>query len=195
MPWTILRSSFRSCQVELMACTSRCALPNSHLRADCQCLRCRICICVQAANVFAAEFRDSPCSRQPIPLTSFPAWPVNSIVQPMFVNNLRCRFSFNEPKLHKSALPIYPTVGMAANTLRHYFGQPAEVCTSCTFDTVTNHPHQKNPTPSSDRFEVPLHRICFSSHFMFLPTKPLALPTFNNNLVHRILSTGFKAKL
>jgi len=81
---------------------------------------------------------------------------------------------------HKSALPIYPTVGMAASTLRHCFGQPAEVCTSCTFNTITNHPHQKNPTPSSDRFEVPLHRICSSSQSMFLPTKPLALPTFNN---------------
>jgi len=45
---------------------------------------------------------------------------------------------------HKSALPIYPTVGMAASTLRHCFGQPAEVCTSYTFNTVTNHPHQKN---------------------------------------------------
>ena len=42
MPWTVLRPSFRSCQVEPMTCTSRCALPNSHLRAGCQCLRCRI---------------------------------------------------------------------------------------------------------------------------------------------------------
>jgi hypothetical protein len=81
---------------------------------------------------------------------------------------------------HKSALPISPTVGMAASTLRPYFGQPAKVCTSCTFNNVTNHPYQKNLMPSSDRFEVPLHRICSSSHSMFLPTKPLALPTFNN---------------
>jgi hypothetical protein len=63
------------------------ALPNSHLRAGCQFLRC----------VFAAEFLDSPCSRQPMPLTSFPAWLGHSIVKPMFVNNLRCRFSFDEP--------------------------------------------------------------------------------------------------
>jgi hypothetical protein len=42
MPWTILRPSFRSCQVEPMTCTSRCALPNSHLRAGCKFLRCRI---------------------------------------------------------------------------------------------------------------------------------------------------------
>jgi hypothetical protein len=70
----------------------------------------------------------------------------------MFVNNLRCRFSFDEftatqicatdfpltnLQLHKSALTIYLLVGMAASTLRHCFGQPAEVCTSCTFDTVT----------------------------------------------------------
>jgi hypothetical protein len=55
-------------------------------------VRCRIRICVQAANVFAAEFLDSPCSRQPKPLTSFPAWLGHSIVKPMFVNNLRCRF-------------------------------------------------------------------------------------------------------
>jgi hypothetical protein len=59
--------------------------------------RCRIRICVQAANVCAAEFCDSPSSRQPIPLTSFAAWLGHSIVQPMFVNNLRCRFSFDEP--------------------------------------------------------------------------------------------------
>jgi hypothetical protein len=38
---------------------------------------------------------------------------------------------------HKFALSIYPIIGMAASTLRHYFGQPAEVCTSCTFDTIT----------------------------------------------------------
>jgi hypothetical protein len=47
---------------------------------------------VQAANVFAAEFLDSPSSRLPMPLTSFPAWLGHSIVKPMFVNNLRCRF-------------------------------------------------------------------------------------------------------
>jgi hypothetical protein len=38
---------------------------------------------------------------------------------------------------HKSTLPISPTVGMTAITLRPCFGQPAEVCTSCTFNTVT----------------------------------------------------------
>jgi hypothetical protein len=59
--------------------------------------RCRIRICVQAANVFAAEFLDNPCSRQPKPLASFPAWLEHSIVKPMFVNNLRYRFSFDEP--------------------------------------------------------------------------------------------------
>jgi len=59
--------------------------------------RCRIRICVQAANVFAAEFLDRPRSRQPMPLTSFPAWLGHSIVKPMFVNNLRCWFSFDEP--------------------------------------------------------------------------------------------------
>jgi hypothetical protein len=97
MPWTVLRPSFRSCQVEPTTCTSRCAMPNSHLRAGCQFLRCRIRICVQAANVFAVEFRNSPSSRQPIPLTRFAAWLGHSIVQPMFVNNMRCRFSFDEP--------------------------------------------------------------------------------------------------
>jgi hypothetical protein len=52
---------------------------------------------VQAANVFLTEFRDSPYFCQPIPLTSFPACPEHSIVQPMFVNNLHFRFSFDEP--------------------------------------------------------------------------------------------------
>jgi len=46
-------------------------------------------------------------------------------------------FPLTNLKPHKSALPIYPTVGMAANTLRHCFGQPAEVCTLCTFNTIT----------------------------------------------------------
>ena len=45
-------------------------------------------------------------------------------------------FSLTNRQPHKSALPIYPTVGMAASTLRHCFEQPAEVCTLCTFDTV-----------------------------------------------------------
>jgi hypothetical protein len=58
--------------------------------------RCRIRICVQATNVFAVEFRDSPSSRQPIPLTSFAAWLEHFIVQLMFVNNLRCIFSFDK---------------------------------------------------------------------------------------------------
>jgi hypothetical protein len=77
---------------------------------------------VQDANVCTAEFRDSPNSRQPIPLTSFAAWLGHSIVQPMFVNNLCCRFSFDEPKAAKSALPIYVPVGMAASIPRHCFG-------------------------------------------------------------------------
>jgi len=42
MPWTVLHPSFRSCQVEPTTCTSCCALSNSHLRAGCLCLRCRI---------------------------------------------------------------------------------------------------------------------------------------------------------
>jgi hypothetical protein len=121
MPWTILRPSFRSCQVEPLTCTSCCALPSPHLRAGCQCAaefayaccqspRCRIRICVQAAPVYAAEFCDSPNSRQPIPLTSFPAWLGQSLVQPMFVNNLRCRFSlwrtFNRINLRWRFLPL-----------------------------------------------------------------------------------------
>jgi len=85
------------CQVEPTTCISCCALLNSHPRAGCQFLRCRIRICVQAANVFAAEFLDNPSSRLPMPLTSFSAWLGHSIVKPMFVNNLRCRFSFDEP--------------------------------------------------------------------------------------------------
>ena len=102
MPWTVLRPSFRLCQVEPTTCTSRCALPNSHLHAGCQCLRCQIHICVQDANVCTAEFRDSPNSHQPIPLISFVVWFGHSIVQPMFVNNLCCRFFFDEPKAAKS---------------------------------------------------------------------------------------------
>jgi hypothetical protein len=94
---------------------------------------------VQAANVFAAEFLDNPSSRLPMPLTSFLAWLGHSIVKPIFVNNLRCRFFFDEPTAaeNKSALPISAPVGMAASTLRACFGQPAEVCIPYIFDTVT----------------------------------------------------------
>jgi hypothetical protein len=60
------------------------ALPNSHLRAGCQCLCCRIPRQPQFSSAYS-------------PLTSFAAWLGHSIVQPMFVNNLRCRFSFDEP--------------------------------------------------------------------------------------------------
>jgi hypothetical protein len=122
MSWTVLHPSFRLCRVEPMTCTSRCALLNSHLHAGCQYLRYRIRTCVRAGNVFAAKFLDSSYSRQPIPLTSFPAWPGHSNVQPMFVDNLHCRFSFDKPQPHKSALPIYPTIGIVASTLKHYFG-------------------------------------------------------------------------
>ena len=43
---------------------------------------------------------EQPLLRQRIPLTIFPAWPGQPSVQPMFVK--------------KSALPIFPTVGIAA---------------------------------------------------------------------------------
>jgi hypothetical protein len=45
-------------------------------------------------------------------------------------------FPFTNLQPHKSTLLIYPTVDMVVSTLRHYFGQPAEMCTSCKFDTV-----------------------------------------------------------
>jgi hypothetical protein len=51
---------------------------------------------VQVANVCAAESRDIPSSRQFISLTSFPTWPGQAIVKLMFINNLRCRFFFDE---------------------------------------------------------------------------------------------------
>jgi hypothetical protein len=147
MPWTVLRPSFRSCQVEPLTCTICCALPNSHLRAGCQFLRCRIRICVQAANSCAAEFA-SACR---LPLPTLP----NSAIAPILVNLSSWRgldspssspcssticatdFPLTNLQPHKSALPISPTDGMAASTLRPCFGQPAEACTSCTFDTVT----------------------------------------------------------
>jgi hypothetical protein len=64
------------------------ALPNLYLCAGCQCLRNRIPRQPQFPVL---------SSRQPIPLTSLVAWLGHFIVQPMFVNNLRCRFSFDEP--------------------------------------------------------------------------------------------------
>jgi hypothetical protein len=113
--------------------------------------RCRIRICVQAANVCAVEFA-SACR---LPMSSLP----NSSTAPVLISlspwqvflpgldipasspclSTICAADFPLTNLqpHKFALSIYPIIGMAASTLRHYFGQPAEVCTSCTFDTIT----------------------------------------------------------
>jgi len=137
MPSTVLRPSFGSCQVELMTCTSRCALLNSHLRAACQFMRCRIRICMRAVNVCTAEFLDSPYSRQPIPWRFFLSGLDIPASSPCLSTICVADFSLMKLQMHKSALPISTTVGMDASTLRHYFGQTAEACTSCIFDTVT----------------------------------------------------------
>ena len=116
------------------------ALPNSHLRAGSQCWRCRI----PRQPMFSSAYAPDEFSRL--------AWtfPRQAHVRRQSALPI---FPLTNLQPHKSTLPISPTDGMAASTLRPCFGQPAEACTSCTFDTVTNHPHQKNPTPSSDRFE------------------------------------------
>jgi hypothetical protein len=109
MFWTVICPSFTSCQVKPLTCTSCCALLNSHLRAGCQCLRCRIPRQPQFSSAYPPnEF-------------SCVAWTVHHQA------NVR----------QQSALPISTTVGMAASILRPWFGQPAEVCIPCTFDTVT----------------------------------------------------------
>jgi hypothetical protein len=100
--WQPLLPALAASSVESLTCLGQSFIQVSDRAKSSQRLaqaaaRCQIRICVQAAYVFAAEFLNSPSSRQPIPLTSFPAWPGQSIVQPMFVNNLRCRFSFDEP--------------------------------------------------------------------------------------------------
>ena len=145
MPWTVLRPSFRSCQVEPLTCTSllraaesasagklpmRCriricvlpisALPNSHLRAGCPCLRCRILRQSQFSSAYPPD----------------KAW---TVPRPAHVRQQSALpiFPLTNLQPHKSALTISPTDGMAASTLRPCFGQPAEACTSCTFDTVT----------------------------------------------------------
>jgi hypothetical protein len=93
MPWTVLRPSFRSCQVETMTCTSHCALSNSHLRAGCQCLRCWIPWQPQFSSAYAPDefscltwtFHCQTHVRQQFALSIFLWWTYNRI-------NLRCRF-------------------------------------------------------------------------------------------------------
>ena len=85
------------------------ALPNSHLRAGCQCLRYRIPRQPQFSSTYPPD--EFSCV----------AWTVHRQA------NVR----------QQSALPISAPVGMAASTLRAYFGQPAEACIPCTFDTVS----------------------------------------------------------
>jgi len=113
--------------------------------------RCRIRICVQAANSCAAEFA-SACklsmsslsnSATALVLVSLSPWhvllPGLDIPSSSPCSSTICAadFPLTNLQLHKSALLIYAPVGMAASTPRHCFGQPVEVCTSCTFDTVT----------------------------------------------------------
>jgi hypothetical protein len=92
----LIASSIESliCLGQSFAQVSDCAKSNQQLAQAIA--RCRIRICVQAANVCATEFCDSPSFCQPIPLMIFAAWPRQSIVQPMFINNLHCQFSFYE---------------------------------------------------------------------------------------------------
>ena len=113
--------------------------------------RCRIHIWVQVANFCAAEFA-STCGLPMFALPNSSTAPVLGSLYPWRVflpgldipvsspcSSTICTANFPLTNLqpHKSALPIYPTIGMAASTLRHCFGQPADVCTSCTFNTVT----------------------------------------------------------
>ena len=144
--------------VESLACLgqsyvqlSDCAKSNQRLAQAV--VRCRICIRVQAVNVCVAEFTSAcrlPMFVLPNPATSpvlvsLSPWRVfllgldNPSSSPCSSTIFVADFSLTNLQLHKSALLIYPTVGMAASTLRHCFGQHAEVCTSCTFDTVTVH--------------------------------------------------------
>ena len=147
------------------------ALPNSHLRAGSQCLRCRILRQPQFSSAYAPDEFSHLAWTFPRPFS--PGLDIPS-PSPCSSTISAADFPLTNLQPHKSALPIYPIVGMAASALRPHFGQPAEACTPCTFNTVTNHPHQKNPTPSSDRLEVPSHLICSSSPSMFLPMKPLS---------------------
>ena len=99
-------------------------MPNSHLRAGCQYLCCRILRQPQFSSTYLPnEF-------------FYLAWTFH---RPAHFALTICAadFSLTNLQLHKFALLIYSTVGMAANTLKHYFGQPAEACTSCTFNIVT----------------------------------------------------------
>jgi len=103
------------------------ALLNPHLRAGCQCLCCWI-------------------SRQPLFSSAYPpdefsclAWTFHRPA--LFSIICAVDFPLTNLQLHKFALLIYPTIGMAASTLRHCFGQLAEVYTSYTFDTVTGCMH------------------------------------------------------
>jgi len=125
MLWTVLRPSFRSCQVEPLTCTSWL------LRAAEFASACRLSMS-SLLNSSTALVLVSLCPwRVFLPSLDIPSsTPCSSTI---------CAVDFPLTNLqpHKSALPIYPTVGMTTSTLRHCFGQPAEVCTLCTFNTVT----------------------------------------------------------
>jgi hypothetical protein len=142
MPWTVFRPNFKSCQVEPMTYTSYCTLPNSYMRAGCH------------MSALSNSHMRASCLMSALPnlhlraattpvLVILSLWWIflygldSPASSPCLSNNLHCWFSLTNLQLHKYALPIYPTVGMTVSTLRHCFGQPTEVCTSCTFDIVT----------------------------------------------------------
>jgi len=153
MPWTVLRPSFRSWQVEPMTCTSCCALLNLYLCAGCQYLR--------------YQYPWQPLFSLAYPLMNFPTWPRESSIQPMFVKQSALLIFPNEPIDEKICVANFFHCWDECQHQKHYFRQPAKVCTSWIFDIVTNHPHQKNPTPLLEKLEVPLHHICYLSHRCF----------------------------
>ena len=116
--------------------------------------RCRIRICVQVANVFAVEFLDGPCSRQPMPLTSFPAWLGHSIVKPMFINNLLCRF-----------IPLLAWLPAPLGTVLDSLPKCApRACLTLLKTTSTKRTRRPRRTDSKHPYtaSVPHHNPCFS---------------------------------
>jgi hypothetical protein len=106
MPWTIIRPSFRSCQVEPLTCTSCCALPNLHLRAGLRCWipRQPLFSSAYAPDEFSCSawtFHRQAHVRQQSALSIF-LWRTYSRI------NLRCRFipllAWLPPSLHYGLL-------------------------------------------------------------------------------------------
>ena len=163
----------------------------------------RTAYCPDLSSAPAADFIDAAEFLDAADLTSAAEFPTVPLCHPSTVSS-SLEHSSPKPQLSSAyclaSCCVLPHTHSADFRYCHAGCHPVATVQQCfssayaltDFNPVTNLPHQKNPTPSSDRFEVPLHRICSSSQSMFLRTKPLSFSHIQQQIPSESLSTCFK---